>query len=97
MIKVYAKDSHINGVRNQHCCNAEPHGGCCRHMGFWQQGGGWSDRTFIYCDAFDKKVYLDPPIPSDKQVWDKDYYYLIPDDCELLRPNGQMSIFEMII
>lgn len=97
MIKVYAKDHLKNGIRNQHCCNVEPYGGYCKHMGHWQEGGGWSPKTYIYCDALHRKVYLEPDIPNEKQIHERDYYYLLPDNCELLRPKGQMSMFELLM
>jgi|GEM_PF-6378808 len=96
MIKVYTKDRFINGIRNQHCCNVEPYGGCCEHMGCWQEGGGWSDRTYIYCDYLGRKVYLEPAIPDRRQIEEHDYYYLIPDECPVRQRGVQMSIFDML-
>lgn len=96
MIKVHSKERFKNGIRNQQCCNAEPHGGWCPYMGHWQEGGGWSDKTYIYCEALHTRVYLDPPIPTWEQKREGDYYYLLPDNCELLRPGGQITMFEIM-
>jgi hypothetical protein len=97
MIKVYAKDRFIGGIRNQHCCNVEPYGGCCEHMGCWQEGGGWSDRTFIYCDYLGCRVHLEPAIPDRQQVKESDYYYLLPNDCPVRGNVGQLDIFKLLL
>lgn len=93
-IKVYVKDRYIGKARNLHCCNTEPNGGCCEYMEHWQEGGGWSDRTYIYCGYLHHRIYLDPPIPNEKQIRDGDYYYLIPNDCPIRGQGVQMTIFD---
>lgn len=96
MKKVHAKPHFVDGIRNLHCCNVEPHGGCCDYKSHWQQGGGTSDRTYIYCDALHCRVYLDPPIPTREQSHKEDFYFLIPDECPVLRTEAQLSIFDLI-
>ncbi|GAQ24246.1 hypothetical protein [Tepidanaerobacter syntrophicus] len=84
--------NYINGLKNIHCCNAGPYGSCCKHMGGWQEGGGWSERSFIFCDYLKTEIYMEPPIPKP----DEDFVISMPEKCPMRYPTGQINIIDLM-
>ena len=77
------------------CYNAGDSHGPCKYLGYYQAGGGWSSRSFIWCTFLEEKIFLIPPIPNIHK--DETAECIIPLSCPMKRKKkkeeDQLSLF----
>ena len=76
------------------CFNAGEYSGHCGHHDHYQQGGGWTPRSYVFCVLLGKQIYTAPVVPQMKGHMLEPFTMLLPDDCPVKRGAGQMSLFE---
>ena len=74
------------------CHTAGEYGSPCEHQDHFQQGGGWTPRSYVYCTLLKEKIYTEPPVPKIAGHTLEPYVLLLPDTCPVKRGAGQLKL-----
>lgn len=74
------------------CLRSGIYHSACEYCAYYQEGCGWSPRSFIWCTLLQTKIFFNPPIP--RMFEENDAVAQIPTTCPKLKEiSPQLSLF----